>query len=171
MNTAKTVEAILNKEDKAVDHIIKQNVILQSKIADLEEQMKEHHMDKENIEQELDSVTKSKNILMGYSKNFNEMNCIERELQQYNYKLYKMYYHMYYLIVFNSLLFYPMLFSIENEVHKSIFVSIFMTVLFLIMYYVNRRCELIHNKTNAIRKKLDEIYKATDMVSDLLDSL
>ena len=82
MNTAKTVEAILNKEDKAVDHIISQNKTLALKINELTDRMKEIEDEKSEIEHDLDSVTKSKNILQGYSKNFHEMNKKERALKK-----------------------------------------------------------------------------------------
>lgn len=171
MNTAKTVEAILNKEDKAVDHIISQNKTLALKINELTDRMKEIEDEKSEIEHDLDSVTKSKNILQGYSKNFHEMNKKERALKKEHENLYKVYMYVYYIVFTNAIMFYSMLVSIDNEMYRYIFVAIYLGILVLFTCKLNtyRSNKLEHIKK--INQELAEVYKATDLVNDLMDNL
>ena len=171
MNTAKTVEAILNKEDKAVDHIINQNKVFQAKVNELTSALKEMDGEKDEIEHELDSVTKSKNILQGYSKNFHEMNKKERALKEEHESLYKVFMYVYHILIINAVLFYSMLVFIENEMYKHGFLTIYVGAMIMSTYKINmyrsKRLETIQK----IKNELAELYKATDLVNDLMDNL
>ena len=171
MNTAKTVEAILNKEDKAVDHIINQNKVLQTKVNELTSALKDMEGEKDEIEHELDSVTKSKNILQGYSKNFHEMNKKERALNKEYEDLYKVFMFIYYILMSNAVMFYSMLVSIDNEIYKYGFLTVYVGVLIMSTYKINvYRSHKLKN-IQKIKNELGELYKATDLVNDLMDNL
>ena len=133
--------------------------------------MKEIEDEKSEIEHDLDSVTKSKNILQGYSKNFHEMNKKERALKKEHENLYKVYMYVYYIVFTNAIMFYSMLVSIDNEMYRYIFVAIYLGILVLFTCKLNtyRSNKLEHIKK--INQELAEVYKATDLVNDLMDNL
>lgn len=171
MNTAKTVEAILNKEDKAVDHIIRQNVALNDKVNELQDTIKDTNNEKEELEHELDGITKSKNILQGYTKNFHEMNKNERELRELYSKSYMTFKRMYNIILINALMFYPMLYSIPNTIYRHAYLTLYIGLLMMLVYKVNQYDTNKLQRIKQLNENLQTLYKATDMVSDLMDSL
>ena len=168
--TAKTVEAILNKEDKAVQHIIAQNDSLHMRIDQLQKEIAEITTEKEELEHDVDSLTKSKTVLQGYVKNFHELNKLEISLKKNCYSMYSNFYRMYYTQVVMSLIFYVMLF----------YTNTMMTVIPYACFVIGNVLVAKHNykyeKNYSVKNKkmiedLNKIHKANDMVNDLLDSL
>lgn len=168
--TAKTVEAILNKEDKAVQHIIAQNDSLHMRIDQLQKEIAEMTAEKEDLEHDVDSLTKSKNVLQGYVKNFHELNKLERSLKNNCHSMYSNFYRMYYTQVVVSLVFYVMLF------YTNTMMTIIPYVCFVIGNIIVAKHNYKYEKSYSIKNKimvedLNKIHKANDMVNDLLDSL
>lgn len=169
-STAKTVEAILNKEDKAVLHIIAQNDSLQKKIESLQRDMSDLSAEKEEFEHDVDSLTKSKNILQGYVKNFHELNKLEKNLNMNNYTMYSNFYRMYYTQVVVSMIFYVMLFYTNTNM------VIIPYLAFVIGNIVIAKHHYEFNQKYTLKNKLlcediKKLHKANDMVNDLLDNL
>ena len=171
MNTAQTVKAILNKDDKAVDHILLQNKAFSVKIDELKDELRTVRAEKDEMEEENDSITKSKNILQGYMKNIHEMNKVEKKLKTNYHTLYKNYFYMYYILVFHTIMFYMLALNIEKPmIQFASYVTLVSTLIGVSHHH--HKFETITKKENsALIEELNHLHKATDMVSDLLDSL
>lgn len=171
MNTAQTVQAILNKDDKTVDHILLQNKAFSVKIDELKEELRTVQAEKDEMEEENDSITKSKNILQGYMKNIHEMNKVEKKLKA-NYKqFYNNYFYMYYILMFHTIMFYMLALNIEKPIMQFASYVTFVSTLIGVSYYHNKFETITKKENNALMEELNKLHKATDMVSDLLDSL
>nr|QOI90506.1 hypothetical protein HWQ62_00371 [Pyramimonas orientalis virus] len=171
MNTAKTVEAILNKEDKAVDHIIKQNKLLQNNLDRLKLEITEINNEKSDLEDEVDGITKSKNTLQGYMKNIHEMNKIERKLKRNYSTMYTNFRRLFYTIVINSLMFYMLVMNVHNVLIQFVSYISYATITLSFTYYIFKNEQSTLRENANLIKELAVIVKATDMVNDLLDSL
>jgi hypothetical protein len=172
MNTAKTVEAILNKEDKAVDHILLQNRVMAVKIEELKDSLNAVTNEKNEMEEENDSITKSKNILQGYMKNFHEMNKLEKRLKENHETSYKNYRNMYYVLMIHSLMFYLMIINVNNPMIQFLCFNTFAGVIIGLTFYYHKHVHRVIEQNNkTIMEELAKIHKATDMVTDLMDSL
>ena len=171
MNTAQTVKAILNKEDKAVDHILLQNRAYATKIDELKDELRTIRAEKDEMEDENDSITKSKNILQGYMKNIHEMNKVEKILKKNYQQFYNNYFYMYYILMFHTIMFYMLALNIEKPIMQFVAYVTFVSTLIGVSYY-HRKFENITKQENiTLIEELKKLHKATDMVSDLLDSL
>lgn len=171
MATAKTVEAILNKEDKAVDHILLQNKALSVKIDELKQELRDVIKEKEDMEEENDSITKSKNILQGYMKNFHEMNKLEIQLKQSYLSSFKHYRRIYYILVCNTIMFYMMVLNIDNPFMQFVTYNTFVAAVIGFSYHNRKNEVMITQKNQTLMDELNKLHKATDMVTDLMDNL
>jgi hypothetical protein len=171
MNTAKTVEAILNKEDRAVNHIIDQNVALQKTIDDMKNELVETNNEKNDLEQENDGLTKSKNILQGYMKNMHEMNKIERKLKRNYNTLYSNFKRYFYIEVLNTLMFYILMLNVPNQLFQIASYIMYASILVGFTFHVSKQKNTVISDNSKLIKELSILVKATDMVNDLLDSL
>lgn len=169
--TAKTVEAILNKEDRAVDHILTQNRMLSAKIDILKESLNNVTVERNEMDEEIDSITKSKNILQSYMKNFHEMNKIETKLRNLYESEYKRYRTLYYTLIVNTLLFYMMVLFIHNPIMQLLSYTVFCSIIVSVTFH-NYKSWIIKNKhINIFNEDLIMLKKNTDLVNDLMDSL
>ncbi len=171
MSTAKTVEAILNKEDKAIEHIIQQNKDLFQELSNLKNEMKEMNDEKEEIERDNDSLNKSRTIMQGYLKNIYEMNKIENKLKKINHTMFRDLFIIYYITIFFSIMFNVLILNIEK--HSIQYLSYFVFTVILIVkgisFYKYKK-----NNDKAICKLNEELLKtqkATDLVNDLFDNM
>lgn len=172
MSTAKTVEAILNKEDKAVDHILNQNRALVVKIDELKDSLNDVTNEKNEMEEENDSITKSKNILQGYMKNFHEMNKLEKKLKNNFETSYKNYRNMYYVLMMHALMFYMLIINVYNPIMQFLSYNTFVAIIIGSTFYYHKHVHSVIEKDNKnINEELAKLYKATDMINDLMDSL
>lgn len=172
MSTAKTVEAILNKEDKAVDHILLQNRALVVKIDELKDSLNTVTNEKNEMEEENDSITKSKNILQGYMKNFHEMNKLEKKLKNNFETSYKNYRNMYYVLMMHALMFYMLIINVHNPIMQFLSYNTFVAIIIGLTFYYHKHVHSVIEKDNKnINEELAKLYKATDMINDLMDSL
>lgn len=171
MNTAKTVEAILNKDDKAVNHIIEQNTRLQKTIDEMKEELSEVKSEKQELEDENDGLNKSKTILQGYMKNIYELNKIEKQLKKNNETMYYNYKRMFYTLFINSIMFYILLMNVNNPMMQMASYIGYATIIITYAFYNYKNEQKMTAKNNQLIKNLNVLIKATDMVNDLFDSL
>jgi uncharacterized membrane protein (DUF106 family) len=168
--TAKAVEAILKKDDKVIAHILHQNKELTTNIDKLKDELRVVENQKEELENECDSITKSKNIIQGYMKNIYEMNKLEKKLKK-NYEIScKQYRIMYYIILLHVCMFNILIFN-ANHIDFVKYTTFVIVIILYTLYYHKNYQVVIQNDNRMIIEKLASIYKATDMVNDLMDSL
>ena len=171
MSTAKTVEAILNKEDKTIEHIIQQNKDLFQELSVLKNEIKEISDEKEEIERDNDSLNKSKTIMQGYLKNMYEMNKIENKLKKINHTMFRDLLMVYYITIFISIMFNVLILNIEKHLIQYLSYLVFSGIL------IGKAISLYKYKTKndkAISKLNEELlkaHKATDLVHDLFDNM
>jgi hypothetical protein len=170
MSTAKAVEAILNKEDKAVDQIIKQNKYLFETIGVLRNELSAMEKEKDELEQDVESLSKSKTVLQGYMKNIYELNQIERELKQIHQCTLTRFRYFFYVTLLTCILFYLMLINLHNHMQymcymiytSSLIASFVNTLAFERNYLLN---------VKVLNEQLTKAQKATDLVNDLFDNI
>ena len=171
MNTAQTVKAILNRDDKTIEHILLQNKTYAIKIDELKDELRTVQAEKNEMEEENDSITKSKNILQGYMKNIHEMNKVEKKLKANYQQLYNNYFYMFYILMFHTIMFYMLVLNIKEVVIQFVSYTTLVSTLTGVSYYHNKSETIILKENYALMEELNKLHKATDMVSDLLDSL
>lgn len=172
MSTAKTVEAILNKEDKAINHILEQNRAMAMIIDELKDALNKMTNEKNEMEEENDSITKSKNIIQGYSKNFHEINKLEKKLKVNCEACYKNYRCMYYVLLLHTLMFYILIINIDNVLMQYLCYNSFVGIVVGATFYYHKNVNtVIEKEIKSMKEELSKLYKATDMINDLMDSL
>jgi DNA repair exonuclease SbcCD ATPase subunit len=171
MNISKTVEAILNKDEKAVDHIIDQNKRFQTNIDELLDELLEVKTEKKELEEENDSLNKSKTILQGYMKNVYEMNKIEKQLKKNYITISTNFKKMFYAELVNYLIFYIILFYVCNPVIKFTAFFGYVSIVITFAFYNFKNEKKLNARNNKMKQELIVLAKATDLVNDLFDSL
>lgn len=162
---------VMVKDDKAIEYIIFQNNELLTMNSQLKNELQESKTINTDLEEEVDSLTRSRTCLQGYVKNFNELSTLEECLKN-NYKniftLLKNTMIIDY-IIFCSLLMINVLIDIP---YTDMVLLLTFYVIWIPYTYMNMKHIYFLNVGNVkIQKEIDQLKKGNDYVQELIDSM
>ena len=158
---------ILTKDNKAVEYIIFQNNTILSELIEKNMKIKELENEREDLEEEVDSLTRSRTCLQGISKNYYELFEMESKKNKLIYNGFILF--SLYALSMNIIYSIGMISSNVLGKYDFEFKCIFTLIMFIshIIYYSTIFNKYIHNtKLNASIKKLKAANKNIDELID-----
>lgn len=158
-------------DEKLVEHIIKQNRDLQSSCESMKTEMNDLNNEKDLLENENESMQKSRQIMIGYMKNLNELSKTESKIRHNHYKSYCLMYRFNIgLLIFCST-FYAMLLAINNRTIQHVYYMVYLLSLIIFTKYIYDTNKSIQKQNTDLYVELKKIESANDLINDLLDNL
>jgi hypothetical protein len=157
--------------DKIVDHIISQHDSLQTTVEKLKNELATAIQERDCLEDEVDGLTKSKNMIQMYMKNYHEMHKIEVSIRNNHEKINDNIIPYYYNILFGTIMFYCLVFHVTNTVNQIMAYILFISTIIGTTIHMRKYNILITNKNNILYEELKKLKKSVDIVHDMLDNL
>lgn len=154
-----------------INHIITQNKELQQHYEQIKSQLTELETEKDLLENENESMQKSRQIMIGYLKNFNEIVKIESQTSRNEAKMRKTMYLMYFISLLIHLAFYSMLIMIQYRRVQFIYYFIYAFANVWVAYHTYVKNEKVKTLNNELKTQLQKLEKANDLINDLIDNL
>lgn len=160
-----------SNDEKLVEHIIQQNKDLQSSCESMKTEMNDLNNEKDMLENENESMQKSRQIMIGYMKNLNELSKTESKIRNNHYKSYCLMYQFNIgLLIFCSS-FYAMLLAINNRTIQHVYYMVYLLSLMVFTKYIYDTNKNIQKQNTDLYVELKKIESANDLINDLLDNL
>lgn len=158
-------------DEKLVEHIIQQNKDLQSSCESMKTEMNDLNNEKDMLENENESMQKSRQIMIGYMKNLNELSKTESKIRHNHYKSYCLMFQFNIgLLIFCSS-FYAMLLAINNRTIQHVYYMVYLISLMVFTKYIYDTNKNIQKQNTDLYVELKKIESANDLINDLLDNL
>ena len=158
-------------DEKLVEHIIQQNKDLQSSCESMKTEMNDLNNEKDMLENENESMQKSRQIMIGYMKNLNELSKTESKIRHNHYKSYCLMYQFNVgLLIFCSS-FYAIILAIENHMTQHMYCILYLLSLLIFTKYIYDTNTNIQKQNTDLYVELKKIESANDLINDLLDNL
>ena len=123
------------------------------------------------LENENESMQKSRQIMIGYMKNLNELSKTESKIRHNHYKSYCLMFQFNIgLLIFCSS-FYAMLLAINNRTIQHVYYMVYLISLMVFTKYIYDTNKNIQKQNTDLYVELKKIESANDLINDLLDNL
>lgn len=153
-----------------IKYVIEQNQMLLLKSNSVQEKNISLSHDIEELEQEIDQLTKSKNLMQGYLKNFKELNEIEKSNRIAYENLYMYYVNMIYILTIYAITFIGTTIQSVGILTQSTIIAIFVTFIY-ILYRMKIYEKEVLTHVKELKNKIITINKNTDIIVDFIDNL
>ena len=160
-----------SNDEKLVEHIIQQNKDLQSSCESMKTEMNDLNNEKDMLENENESMQKSRQIMIGYMKNLNELSKTESRIRHNHYKSYCLMYQFNIGLIIFCTCFYAMLLAINNRTIQHVYYMVYLLSLMVFTKYIYDSNKNIQKQNTDLYVELKKIESANDLVNDLLDNL
>lgn len=170
-STSETVKAILNKEDKAVEHVLNQNKHLFEQIGVLRNELELAKKANEELEIDNDSLCKSKTVMQGFLKNIHELNLIENKLKKINQTMFRDIFLSYYVTICVNLVYNLLVLQIENRLRQNMAYITLSAIIFVKGYCLLKYRIWQSKHISNLEDELVKAQRATDLVNELFDNL
>ena len=154
-----------------INHIITQNQELQRNYDIIKNDLTELEGEKDLLENENESMQKSRQIMIGYLKNFNEIVKIESQISRNESQIRKTMYLIYFISLLIHLVFYSMLIMIEDRRVQAIYYFIYAIANVCMAYQTYLKNIKVKTWNNELKTQLHKIEQANDFINDLIDNL
>lgn len=170
MNTINESNDHRNEMQGPIQYIIEQN----SKLGDLntELNLKNHEFESsiEELEMDVDQLTKSKNLMQGYLKNFKEMDDIEKKISKEYKQMYTKGVNIVNILMVFMCTFIGTTFNYVDVYSKSTIVVLFGTLTYII-YRVKKEDADLAKYISLLNTEISNLKNNVDILIDLIDNL
>jgi hypothetical protein len=160
----------LNNDAKPIQYIIDQNVLLMKEKTTLNSKNISLENENSDLEIEVDQLTKSKNLMQGYLKNFKEMNDIENEMKQKYKKMHTKAIDFINLLTIFVLTFIGATFNFIDIYTKSSIIAL-LGVMIFILYRMKLFEDTSYKQIKILNDKMEDIKKNIDIIVEFIDNL
>lgn len=171
MTTSKTVRAILNKEDKAVEHILNQNKYLFEQLGVVRNELEAMKKNNEELESDNDSLCKSKTVMQGFLKNIHELNTLEKKINAIYHGMCRDVFWTYYVTIFVCVLYNLLVLQVEDKTRQGVACVTVSCVLIVNAYYMMKYRLRQHEYLRKVEDDRVKTQRATDLVNELFDNI
>lgn len=169
-NMEKLTKHLSNYENKPMEYIMFQNNELLGLNKELNRKIAELSNENEELEHEVDSITKARLNLQGHVKNFHELSKYEKEIAD-NYLKGVVQFAYNYLLCFSIQMFVLIVtLNIQDE-YKITFACTTYSVYSVYKFISIRKIYKDYLVNTSIKRKIDKINQANDHIQELIDNI
>lgn len=169
-NTNTNNDSDLKNDTKPIQYIIDQNIILMKENTTLNCKNLSLENEMTELETDVDQLTKSKNLMQGYLKNFKEINDIENGMIQKYKKMHTKAVEFINILTIFTLTFIGATFNVLDAYTKSSIIAL-LGVMIFILYRMKLFEDASYKQIKILNDKMEDIKKNIDIIIDFIDNL
>jgi hypothetical protein len=170
MNTNTNTDSDFKNDTKPIQYIIDQNIILMKENTTLNCKNLSLENEMTELETDVDQLTKSKNLMQGYLKNFKEINDIENGMIQKYKKMHTKAVEFINILTIFTLTFIGATFNVLDAYTKSSIIAL-LGVMIFILYRMKLFEDASYKQIKILNDKMEDIKKNIDIIIDFIDNL
>lgn len=171
MTNNRNSTTVITPDQTLIEHVIAQNKELQQKHDAIKQELNELNGEKDMLENENEGMQKSRQVMVGYLKNFNEIVKLESARSKNNYELYVLYHRVHMVVLVGSVAFYGMFLAIDSPYLEMFYFAVFASCLAYFTQLTNSREIKLLSLNKELQTQLAKLEHANDLINDLIDNL